>query len=192
MRLVGMPRQGQEMSNQIKLNSLHAYQVVLYNRALHPELFGLKARKVVRHGDYELESWLMRGAHVLRFECSGKVTSELLTGQEGNLPGAGVVTAFVCQGEHDYEHAFEREKVNYITTVQTESLSDNMYHSAYEEYAEWGKEMKALSVGWTDEVGRCLSLIDVQPQHRELHAQSYHLIANGGLIVRSQTIFEQL
>lgn len=192
MRLVGMPRRRQDMSNQIKLNNLHAYQVVLYSRALHPELFGLKARKVVRHGDYELESWLMRGSHVLRFECGGTVTCELLTDQEGNLPGTGVVTAFVCQGEHDYEHAFKHERLNYITTVQTESLSDNMYHSAYEEYVEWGKEEKALTVAWTDEVGRCLSLIDVQARHRELHAQSYHLIANGGLIVRSQTIFEQV
>ncbi len=36
-------------------NSLQSYQVILYHRALHPELFQLRGRKVVRHGDYELE-----------------------------------------------------------------------------------------------------------------------------------------
>ena len=58
--------------------STQSYQVVLYNRALHPELFDLRDRKVTTHGRYELESWLMPGNHVLRFGLGDLCLSELV------------------------------------------------------------------------------------------------------------------
>ena len=38
--------------------------------------------------------------------------------------------------------------------------------------------------------GRNLSMVDVQRLTKEVHAQSYHLIAATGLVIRTQTIFE--
>ena len=34
-------------------------------------------------------------------------------------------------------------------------------------------------------------MLDMQRYHREVHVQSYHLVAQGGIVVRTQTIFEQ-
>ena len=173
-----------------KTNVLQTYQVALYNRALHPELFPLKGRRVVKHGDYELECWVLPGTHMLRFEYKTLCVSELLVDQEKSPNGGGLVASFLCAGEHDFEHKFPKDRVNYIATVQTETLSDNLYNSTFEELSEWAKHSRALAHAWTDEVGKCLSVIDVQAQLTQVHAQTYHLVAGAGLVLRTQTIFE--
>lgn len=136
------------MTTPLKPNSLQAYQVVLYSRALHPELFSLKGRKVVRHGDYEFEAWVMRGSHLLRFEKSALCACELVSSEESKLPASGVVSAFLAAGERDYEHRFEKDKVVYMTTVQTETLSENLYVSTYEEMMDYAKSTDALIHRW--------------------------------------------
>jgi len=168
---------------------LQSYQVLLYNRALHPELFALKGRRVVRHGEYELEAWVLPGQHLLRFEYRTLCLTELLTDQEKGVP-QGSVSAFLCAGERDFEQQFPKDRVSYVTTVQTETLTENLYQATYEEMLDFVRQNQALAHRWTDEAGKCLSLIDIQRMNREVHAQTYHLIASAGLVLRTQTIFE--
>lgn len=178
------------MSAPVKSNSLQAYQVILYGKAVHPELFRLKARRVIQHGGYELEGWVMQGSHLLRFEHGPLCASELLTDQDKNLPTTGIVTAFLCAGERDYEHSFEREGVTYINSVQTESLSENLYIATYQELLDDARHQNGLIHEWEDESGRCLSAITFESRKREVHSHAFHLMAGGGVVVRSQTIFE--
>lgn len=78
-----------------------------------------------------------------------------------------------------------------MSTVQTEQLSEALYRATYDELVAFGHENEALMHEWTDEDGgRCASIVDTQRFRREVHAQTYHLIAQGGLVLRSQTIFE--
>ena len=168
-----------------------SFQVVLYNRALHPELFDLRDRRVVTHDMYELESWVMPGNHVLRFGLGDLCVSELVIDQEDHLPSAGVVTAYLCAGEHDYEHAFTPERVKYLSTVQTETLSENLYLSTHREMLDHAEENESQAFGWDCEAGPNLSVVDVQALHHEVHIQAYHLIAQGGFVLRTQSIFEQ-
>lgn len=174
-----------------KPSLLQTYQIILYNRVLHPELFPLKGRRVIRHGAYELEAWVMPGAHLLRFERGGLCACELLTEHERSVPTIGIVTSFLCAGERDFDHRFTKDGVNYMTSVQTETLSDNLYQSTFEEIREIVRENSALAHTWDDEAGKCMSVVDVQRYNTEVHAQSYHLIAALGLVLRTQTIFEQ-
>lgn len=178
------------MSMPVKGNSLQSYQVLLYNRALHPELFRLKGRKVVRHGAYEFETWVMEGAHLFRFEYATLCACELLTSQEGRLPEAGLVTGFLAAGERDFEHRFVRDRVTYMHTVQTETLSENLYVATYDEMLDYARSADTLIHRWEDDAGKCLSVIDTQRFNKEIHAQAYHLIAQGGIVIRTQTIFE--
>ena len=170
--------------------STQSYQVVLYKRALHPELFDLRDRKVTLHGRYELESWLMPGNHVLRFGFGDLCLSELVIDRENNLPSTGVVTAFPCAGERDFEQKFEAEKVNYLSTVQTETLSENLYLTTHREMVEHIRENGSQSIGWDTDAGPNLSILDVQAMASEVHIQAYHLVAHGGFVLRTQTIFE--
>ncbi len=178
------------MSMPVKGNSLQSYQVLLYSRALHPELFPLKGRKVIRHGEYEFEVWVMEGAHLLRFERAALCACELLTAQEGRLPEAGLVTGFLAAGERDFEHRFVKDRVVYMHTVQTETLSENLYLSTYDEIDRYSRTSETIAHRWEDEAGQCLSLVDLQRFNKEIHAQCYHLIAQGGVVIRTQAIFE--
>jgi hypothetical protein len=180
------------MNLQTKTNVLQTYQVVLYNRALHPDIFPPKGRRVVRHGDYELECWVLPGTHMLRFEYKTLCISELLTDQEKAPTQAGMVSSFLCAGERDFEHRFPKDKVNYITTVQTETLSDNLYNATFQELMDWARNSRALTHLWSDEAGQCLSVIDMQTQRKQVHVQTYHLVASAGLVLRTQTIFEHV
>ena len=47
------------MNTHTKSNALQAYQAILYNRALHPELFDLRSRNVHPSPSAELETWLV-------------------------------------------------------------------------------------------------------------------------------------
>lgn len=173
-----------------KQNLLQGYHVVLYSRALHPEHFALKGRKVVRYGDYELEAWILPGQHVLRFEHKTLCLSELVSESDKGVPQQGIVSAFLCVGERDFEQQFPKDKVNYMTTVQTESLSENLFHATYDEMIDFARQNQALAHRWNDEAGKCLSVIDIQRMSREVHVQCYHLIAASSFVLRTQSIFE--
>lgn len=177
------------MTVQARPNSLQTYQVVLYKCALHPELFDLKDRRVLSHGAYEVECWVMPACHLLRFELGGSCVSELVTDQE-DAPKAGVVEAFLCAGERDFEHQFERERINYMTTVQTEQLPENLYAATLDELVDHAREVGAMQHRWNDGAGDCLSILDIQTFSREVHVQAYHMLARGGVVLRTQTIFE--
>ncbi|MFG0327495.1 MAG: hypothetical protein ACF8SC_09555 [Phycisphaerales bacterium JB037] len=169
--------------------SLQSYQTILYDRALHPELFDLRSRREIRHQAYEAEAWLMPAGHLIRFEHGGTCGCELVTDQEVGLPETGVVSAFLCAGERDFEHSFKNSKVRYMTTVTTETLSENLYLSTLDEMREHVRLGDSLHCAWEDG-GPCLSVLDLQRFAREIHAQSYHLIAREGLVLRTQSIFE--
>lgn len=173
----------------MKATSAQPYQIILYNRALHPELFQLKARRVHKRGEYELEAWLLNGMHVLRFGHRGSCACELLTDQDRS-PVSGIVAAFPCVGEREFEHTFERENVTILSTIQTESLVPNIYDSTYAEFCDLAKANAGLITKWSDESGKSLSVIDVQEYAEEVHVQCYHMLAAGRHVLRTQTIFE--
>jgi hypothetical protein len=169
---------------------LHRYRVLLYNRALHPETMPLKGRRVIRHGAYELETWLLPGSHVLRFDVGCTTMAELLSDDQEIAPIAGRVSDHLCTGDRDVEHRFPRERMGYMTSVQFECLNDRLFESSREEMAEHARANKSLSHAWEDEAGRCLSVIDAQRMSSQVHIQTYHLIAEGAFVLRTQTIFE--
>lgn len=179
------------MNLQNKTTCLQTYQLFLYRRALHPDLFDLKARRALDHGQYHVEAWVTPGGHVMRFKYDGFCASELLTDRDGPVPVDGAVTGFPCAGEHEFEHKFTAERMNYMTSVQTETLSENLYNATYDEMVDFAKETGALIHKWNDiGGGRNLSMLDIQRLAKEVHAQAYHLQAHGGVVVRTQTIFE--
>lgn len=177
------------MSTPLKSASLQAYRLFLYRRALHPELFSIKGRRMHRYGSYEFESWIMPGQHVMRFLYNNQNATEVITGGDVLLPQRGLVSALPCAGEKDHDHRYSDE-VNFMTSIQTETLPENIYASTYEELTEFGKENEALMHFWDEEAGPCASILDIQLLRNEVHAQAYHLLSPGGVVIRTQSIFE--
>ncbi|MGQ0627936.1 MAG: hypothetical protein ACT4PL_07525 [Phycisphaerales bacterium] len=195
------------------------YQLVLYRRALHPELFNMKARRTIRSHDGELEAWLMTGSHLLRFRHEAHCACELVIDRDDQLPTAGAVAMFPCSSERDYEHLFtdavETDPgapsvvpvlpatrgpggVRYMTTVQTETLSGSLFAATYQEINSLSDSPDALVVRWAEPTtshsgpggGACISLLEFDKYPGEIHTHAYHLIASAGLVVRTESIFE--
>jgi len=170
------------------------HELMLYDRALHPELFHLRGRRRVSRPSYELECWLTESGHALRFERHGVCVSEVVTDRPGSMPESGVVARFSVAGDHDFDHAFADTGINYMTTVQTEHLSQNLFLSTLDEMRSYARDVEALTHEWPGEQGGgrggSLSVLDVQRFNKEVHVQGYHLMARGGAVLRTQTIFE--
>lgn len=180
------------MSISHKSSNAQLFRLMLYRRALHPELFDLQGRKCQRHGEYEVESWLTPAGHVTRFQVGGQCLTEAVLESGDHLPEHGLVHALPCLGEKDYELEPEG-KIGYVTTIQTESLTDNLFMATLREMREHAAESESMMHEYKDaDGGVCLSLLDVQKYKKEFHLQSYHLVGSTGLVLRTQSIFEVL
>lgn len=178
------------MSFASKTSSLQAYNMLVYRNALHPEFFRIEGRDRICYGGYDFEAWITRGGHAFRFQHDDICISEVVTEHMQQCPEKGLVTAMPCAGERDHDSDFS-ERVAFVTTMQTETLSDHLYLSTYNEMLEHGRDGDCLMSVWTDESGKPnLSLIDVQRYADEIHAQSYHLRSDCGLVLRTQSIFQ--
>ncbi len=166
-----------------------SFRMMLYTRPLHPELFDLQARRIDRHGEYEVESWLTPGGHVVRFAVGQQQLTETVIDSGDHLPETGLVHALPCLGEKDYEMPRDG-RLGYVTTIQTEALTDNLYQATFREMKEFAVETGSLAHAWETEHGVNLSVLDAQKYKREYHVQSYHLAAGNGTVLRTQSIFE--
>jgi hypothetical protein len=178
------------MSVQPKVTSLQAYTMLLYRNALHPEFFGIEGRRRIEHGEYEFEAWVFRGGHALRFQHDGLCLTEIVTDDVEQLPERGLVGTFPCAGEKDHDTTFGEQLV-YMTSMQTELLTNHLYLGTYNEMLEHGRRFDGLMTLWTDVPGKPnLSLVDMQRFADQVHIQSFHLRGDCSLVLRTQTIYQ--
>ena len=170
-------------------SSVQTYRILLYQRALHPELFNIQDRRSISHGEYELECWIVPGGHVIRFQSEGQCITEAVNEQDQQLPQRGLIHTIPCLGEKEIEEAVNGT-VRYVSSVQTELLSDNLFTTTYNEMQDFAKDAKAMHFCWGEPGQNNLSVLDVQRYKREIHAQAYHMISSAGFVLRTQSIFE--
>jgi len=176
--------------NPTKSSSPHAYAMLLYRRAVHPEFFGIEARRKVQHGDYEFEGWIFKGGHCIRFQYGAISFCEVVVDNPTSLPDRGLAGTLPCAGEHDHDEKIT-EEINYMTSIQSESLSDHLYLGTYKEMLQHGRDSDSLMVAWSEPNGKQnLSLIDLQRFRNELHVQSFHLRAASGLVLRTPSLVQ--
>jgi len=178
------------MSISQKTAQTNVFRLMVYRRALHPELFQLQQRRCHRQPEYEIESWLTDGGHVVRFHGGSHSVTEAVLEQGDHLPETGLVHALPCLGEKDHESEGVAGELKYVTTIQTETLSENLFAATLQEMREFAFETGALKHEWADDAGRHLSVLDAQNYKNEYHIQSYHLVGSTGFVLRTQSIFE--
>ena len=170
--------------------SLQNYHMLSFRKALHPEFFGIEGRQRVQHGEYETEAWIFRGGHSVRFQLNGFCMSEIVVEHIDQIPDRGLIAALPCAGERDFEEKVA-ENLVYMTTMQTETLSDHLYLGTYKEMMQHARENDSLFAAWTDSAGKPnLSLVDVQHFRTEVHVQGYHLRSDCGLVLRTQSMIQ--
>ena len=176
------------MSTSPKVPSLQSYQLALYRGPIHPEFFRVATRKTLLHNGYEAEAWLFPGGHAARFEFGPSCATEVLSEEIDTLPVRGVIASVPCAGEREHE-CKAAEKVDYMTSVQTETLEHHLYRSTLMEMVEYAGSPDCIHHRWRDEGGENLSVLELQRYNDELHLQTWHLRAETGLVLRSQSVF---
>ncbi len=178
------------MSFAPRTSSLQTYHMLLYRNGVHTEFFDIENRRRIEHGGYEFEAWQFHGGHVCLFEHEGICLVEVVTPSLTGLPERGLVTTMPCAGEKDHEATFG-DRITFMTSIQTETLSDHLYLGTYNEMLKHGEESDCLLGLWKDETGQPnLSLVEMQRYTDEVHVQGYHLRSDCGLVLRTQSIFQ--
>lgn len=178
------------MSVTSKTTSLQAYHMMVYQNAIHPEFFQIEGRKRIAYAGYDYEGWVFRGGHALRFEYDDVCLVEVVTELPEKLPEKGLSALLPCAGERDHDAEFE-EQVIYMTSMQTETLSDHLFLGTYNELREHAVECDCIVSEWDGDSGKPnLSVVDVQRYNREIHVQGYHMRSDCGLVLRTQSIFQ--
>jgi hypothetical protein len=169
--------------------SLQAYHTLLYRVPLHPEFFRIEAREKSSHSNYAFESWLFKGGHAFRFELDDLNVTEIVTPEPGIIPERGLVTSLPCAGEKDHESEIA-DRVTYVTSIQTETLSDHLYQGTYREMLDHGRMSEGLLHVWEEDGPPNLSLVEHQRYADEVHIQGYHLRSDCLMVLRTQSIFQ--
>lgn len=173
-----------------KVPKVQTYKVLLHQKALHPELFSVHKRRQIESDDYRIDSMALPGGHVLMFEAGGYCVTETVTDDDYSLPDKGLLQAIPCMGEREMEETVGN-RIRYVGSMQTENLTENLYHSTYQEMLDFAKSGEALTFEWVDASNyKNLSILDLQRYKHEIHTQSFHLIAQTGFVLRTQAIFE--
>jgi len=105
------------------------------------------------------------------------------------LPERGHVATMICAGERDHEQEFG-DRITLINSMQIEVLPDHLFGDSFQELVDFGEECGAKIVRYDNGKHHGASIIDVQRFNDQLHAQSYHLQSEYGVVLRTQTIFE--
>ena len=139
------------MSISSKASSLQSYSLALFRGALHPEFFRIEGRRQIRHGEYDFEAWIFPGGHLLRFEVGGTCVTEVVSDDVDAIPDRGHIATMPCAGERDHEAEFS-DRVTYMTSIQTETLSGHLYLGTFNEMVEHAREGGCPISEWTDAV----------------------------------------
>lgn len=130
------------------------------------------------------------GARASRPEPVPVCMCEVVTEQPDALLDLAPSSNFPCAGERDHEERLGTS-VLYMTTIQTETLSEHLYVGTYKEMMQHVRESNSLFSAWTDELGKPnLSVVDLQRYRNEVHLQAFHLRSDCGLVLRTQSMFQ--
>jgi len=169
---------------------LQAYQTLIYARSLQPELHYASQTSVLHQDYYAFNIAIMPGSHACTFTSIDGCATELVSDNTVGNSDIALLESMLCSAEKDIEVSIPRTKINYITAAQTEQLSPHIYLETYNELDELARDQAALAHRFNDRAGPCLSMVDIQPLSSEIQFQSYHLIAEEHLVLRTQSIFE--
>ncbi|MEW6249450.1 MAG: DUF2617 family protein [Planctomycetota bacterium] len=165
--------------------------LVLFDRALHPELFQHFANYMVEQGRYRADIWIVGLSHVVTVTTAGKTLTELLARDSEVLPTRGVLTRFRLKGERDLERRTPGGW-NYLVSTQVETMDEALYKSVHNDLLRHTEKRGWFQSydGWTDSDLVPFSYIDHEARDREFHVHAFHAYPHERTLVKTQSIIE--
>ena len=165
---------------------------VLYQRALHPELFCIHQNRLVGRPSYQADIWITGLSHVVTVQSAGRCVTEVTSDDIEVLPHNGMVTSFQFRGERDHLESFD-DGMRYILSTQVERMNKNLFHASHRDLLRYASSRGVLVQfdDWVEEDGLVpFTFVDFEAWDQELHIQAFHTFPADYAIVKTQSIFE--
>lgn len=165
--------------------------LLLYQRALHPELFKILHTKKYARKAYEADVWLVEGGHVVSFAANDNTLAEVIAMRSEPLTDRGLIQSIPCRGER-YHEMTAPGGIRYMISTQEEQLTSTLYEATKHEISSYAtrRELMMGQTPATPETSGVLSVLDVECRSHELLVQSFHLFDESYLVIKTQGIFE--
>ncbi|MDB5290160.1 MAG: hypothetical protein JWL69_1401 [Phycisphaerales bacterium] len=179
------------MSNRTKQRRSGGLTLLLYQRALHPELFKILATEQVSRRAYDADIWLVEGGHVVTFTAGKNALTEVIATNHDPMIERNLLQSIPCRGEK-YHETMVGPNIKYMISTQEEQLTQTLYDATRHEistYAAKRELMTAESPAIGDTAG-FLSVLDIERRSHELLVQSFHLFDETQMVIKTQAIIE--
>ncbi len=168
--------------------------VMVYDRGLHPELFTIDARRVRTMGGLDLSMCLLAGGgHLVAVSGGGKTVSELTCFPSKTLPDRGLIERLPCKGDKQYEKALSSH-FQYYLALNEEHVTEALFDNSVTELLRLAEEQNGLISHKKNDLGvtEYLSIVVAQLHRRAIHVEGFHLLGEARVLVRTQSIVEQV
>ena len=164
---------------------------MLYQKALHPELFKILASEQVSRRAYEADIWLVEGGHVIMFAAGKNTLTEVIVTNNAPLTDRGLLQSIPCRGEK-YHEMTAGGNIRYMISTQEEQLTQTLYEATRHEISTYAskRELMTADMPGTGETGGFLSVLDIERRSHELLVQSFHLFDDNQMVIKTQSILE--
>ena len=179
------------MSSRTKQRRSGGLTLLLYQRTLHPELFKIVASERVSRRAYDADIWLVEGGHVITLTAGKNTFSDVIVTNHEALTDRGLMQSIPCRGER-YHEMNAGENIKYMISTQEEQLTQTLYDATKHEIATYAnkRELMSADVPARDDMGGCLSVLDIERRSHELLVQSFHLFDENQMVIKTQAIIE--
>lgn len=179
------------MSNRTKQRRSGGLTLLLYQKALHPELFKILASEQVSRRAYEADIWLVEGGHVIMFTAGKNTLTEVIVTSGAPLTDRGLLQSIPCRGEK-YHEMTAGGNIRYMISTQEEQLTQTLYDATRHEISSYAskRELMTAETPATQEVAGSLSVLDIERRSHELLVQSFHLFDESQMVIKTQAIIE--
>ncbi len=163
----------------------------VYARALHPELFSVKAERRIETADYEAVVQICNAGHVLRFRRQEHTLVEIMTAEHQLFPQhKRLLDRRILGCRHAACHP--GGGVEYQVSFQLERLEPEVFHHAHEELA---LDCRSAELAYAFPSGHRfsptpLSLLRVDADRKSLLVHTFHTFPECWAVVKTQTLIE--
>lgn len=163
----------------------------LYGRALHPELFEMRATRTIDRGGYAATISITTAGHLITWRKDGLTLSEVAAAASHPLPQKRRLLSHRLSGERS-DRMECRGGASYQTCFQLETVSPDAFWGFQQELVVEGSKQGLLHRFEAD--GRlalgAVSLITLETRAKSLLVQSFHTFPDDYAIVKTQSLFE--
>ncbi|MCK5114687.1 MAG: DUF2617 family protein [Phycisphaerae bacterium] len=183
------------------MNHLESLKLVLFERALHPELFDIYDEIKVCKPSWDTQIWITGCRHVVMFSGADHTLTEVIADDSVVLPQRGLVLSLPFKGEKSHERR-TNGGIHYMMNFQSETMSPRVYRKSHQDLMHRGETCGALIIypQWTtrETQGKTkiknplapFSQITCDSRPNGLHIMAFHAYPDERTIIKTQSIFE--